>query len=227
MAKTQFTVIITAGGIGKRMVSDLPKQFLKLNDKPILLHTIEKFYDFDPSIQLILTLPSDWKSFWNELLMKHECKISHLIVDGGKERYDSIKNALEFSEGEFIAVHDGVRPLVSNDTIKKCFDAVKQFGQVIPVIPLKESLRKINDELTQAVSRSEYVHVQTPQCFLKESITKAYSLPFHHNITDDASLIEEAGYSIHCVQGNEENIKITTQMDLLFAEALTKLKIQK
>jgi 2-C-methyl-D-erythritol 4-phosphate cytidylyltransferase len=222
MAKPQFTVIITAGGIGKRMGGDLPKQFLALNDKPILLHTLERFYQFDQNIQLILTLPSEWKTFWNELILKHESNIPHDTVDGGKERFDSIKNALEFSKGDFIAVHDGVRPFVSNETIKRCFDAVQQFGQVIPVIPLKESLRQIKNEQTQAAPRSEYVHVQTPQCFIKEAIMKAYSLPFHHKITDDATLLEEAGFQIHCVPGNEENIKITTQIDLQFAQTLIK-----
>ena len=220
MSTPLFSVIITAGGIGKRMGSDLPKQFLEINGKPILLHTLEKFYHFDPSIQLILTLPSEWKSYWKELMIEHQCKIPHLIVEGGKERYNSIKNALEFSQGHFIAVHDGVRPLVSNDTIKRCFDAVKQFGQVVPVIPLKESLRKLIEERTQAVSRSEYVHVQTPQCFSKESLLAAYNLPFHDNITDDATLLEEAGFRIHCVEGNEENIKITSQMDMKIAESL-------
>jgi 2-C-methyl-D-erythritol 4-phosphate cytidylyltransferase len=222
MAKPEFTVIITAGGIGKRMGGDLPKQFLKLNEKPILLHTLERFYHFDKKIQLILTLPNEWKTFWSELILEHECNIPHVIVDGGKERYHSIKNALAYSEGRFIAVHDGVRPLVSNETIKRCFDAVQQFGQVIPVIPLKESLRQLNNEQTKAVPRSAYVHVQTPQCFNKESITKAYNLPFHNNITDDASLLEEAGFQIHCVPGNEENIKITTQIDMQFAQVLMK-----
>jgi 2-C-methyl-D-erythritol 4-phosphate cytidylyltransferase len=220
MANPKFTVIITAGGIGKRMGGDLPKQFLKLKEKPILLHTLEKFHHFDKNIQLILTLPSEWKIFWNELILEHKCNIPHIIVDGGTERYDSIKNALEFSTGEFIAVHDGVRPLVSNDTIQRCFDAVQKFGQVIPVVPLKESLRHSINEQTRAVPRSEFVHVQTPQCFMREAITSAYSLPFHDNITDDASLLEEAGYPIHCVLGNEENIKITTRIDLLLAQSI-------
>jgi 2-C-methyl-D-erythritol 4-phosphate cytidylyltransferase len=221
MAIPRFTVIITAGGIGKRMGENLPKQFLSLNEKPILLHTLEKFYHYDPSIQLILTLPSDWKSYWQELLTTLNSNIPHLIIDGGKERYHSIKNALEHCEGDFVAVHDGVRPLVSHETIKRCFNAVQHFGQVIPVIPLKESLRKIDSEPSHAVARSSYRLVQTPQCFSKEVIVKAYSLPFHDSITDDASLIEEAGYHIHCVDGNEENIKITSQMDLSLARSLT------
>jgi 2-C-methyl-D-erythritol 4-phosphate cytidylyltransferase len=220
MATPRFTVIITAGGIGKRMGDNLPKQFLSLNEKPILLHTLEKFHKYDASIQLILTLPSDWKMYWQELLTTHKITIPHLIIDGGKERYHSIKNALKCCEGDFIAVHDGVRPLVSDDTIKRCFDAVQQFGQVIPVIPLKESIRKLNAAQSQAVPRSSYVLVQTPQCFTKDAIKKAYSLPFHDKITDDASLIEEAGYHIHCVEGNEENIKITSKMDLLLAKGL-------
>ena len=217
---SDFSIIITAGGIGKRMGGDMPKQFIEIAGKPLLIHTLELFYSAYPTAQLILTLPPDWKEFWNDLLDKNSCNIPHEIVDGGQERYHSIKNALSICTGKFIAVHDGVRPLVSKETVKRCFDSVEQYGQVIPVIPLKESLRQIFDDTSRSVNRSNFCLVQTPQCFNKEVITKAYNIPYHSGITDDASLVEEAGYIIHLVEGNEENIKITTKLDLIIAEQL-------
>jgi 2-C-methyl-D-erythritol 4-phosphate cytidylyltransferase len=139
-------------------------------------------------------------------------------VDGGTERYHSIKNALSICKGEFIAVHDGVRPLVNHQTIQNCFDAVREKGQVIPVVSVKESLRMLFDDTSKAVPRASYCLVQTPQVFKAEILKMAYEREFHAAITDDASLVEEAGYPITLVEGNEENIKITTQFDLKIAE---------
>lgn len=215
-----FSVIITAGGIGKRMGGPIPKQFLEIAGKPVLVHTLEKFHSFDPTAQLVLTLPSDWRSYWKELLEKHKCTIVHTIVDGGSERYHSIKNALEVCTGDHIAVHDGVRPLVSLETIEACFSAAMLNGAAIPVVPVKESIRKVKDGGSVAENRSLFRLVQTPQCFGKEVLIKAYCLPYHDGITDDASLVEECGYEIHLVQGNEENIKITSSVDLSIAEML-------
>lgn len=217
-----FSIIITAGGIGKRMGSSLPKQFISIFGRPILMYTLEKFYHFNPKNELILTLPEEWRSFWEALIEEHDFKIPHRVVTGGKERYDSIKYALDFCFNDFIAVHDGVRPMVSEETIKSCFDAVQKLGAVIPVVPLKESLRKLNTENTEAVDRSSFVTVQTPQVFKAEILKKAYEIPYHDKITDDASLVEESGVEIHTVLGNEENIKITSQTDLYFTEVLLK-----
>ena len=217
-----FSVIITAGGIGKRMGSSLPKQFICIFDKPILMYTLERFYHYDPRNQLILTLPESWRTYWEELIEEHDFRIPHRVVSGGEERYDSIKLALKHCNGDYIAVHDGVRPMVNNTTIKACFDAVKKEGAVIPVVPIKESLRKKLENTTEIVNRSDYILVQTPQCFKSQIIKKAYELFFHEGITDDASLIEESGVDIYTVTGNEENIKITTQTDLLLAEVFLK-----
>lgn len=214
------TFIITVGGIGKRMESELPKQFLLLKGKPVLLHTLERFYEADPTAQIFITLPNDWINYWNELLNQYHCQILHEVIPGGIERYDSIKNALEKSTGTIIAVHDGVRPLVSVKTITNCIDSAAKKGSGIPYLPIKESLRKVTLEKSTALIRSEYVSVQTPQCFSAEIIKKAYQLPYHSAITDDASLVEESGYTIHLVEGNEENIKITTPIDLRIAELL-------
>jgi len=204
------------------MGGNLPKQFLLLNDLPMLMHTIQAFHDFDPSAQLILTLPTDWQEYWQELCEKHTFAIQHKLVDGGVERYHSIQNALSFCSGEFIAVHDGVRPLVDTATLENCWNGVQEYGAVIPVINLKESLRFVEGNSSKAVDRSQFRIVQTPQCFKKELLYDAYQKPFHAGITDDASLVEEIGFTIHLVEGNERNMKITTPSDLLVAELLLK-----
>jgi 2-C-methyl-D-erythritol 4-phosphate cytidylyltransferase len=217
---SEFSVVITAGGIGKRMGTAVPKQFLELNGKPVLLHTLEKFHSFDPTAQLLITLPYEWKTYWDDLLIKFNCDIPHQVVDGGEERYHSIKNALKMCSGKYVAIHDGVRPLVNEETLKRCFEAVKTNGQVIPVVPLKESIRKVTEDGSHAEDRSLFRLVQTPQCFLKEVLENAYQKEYHTKITDDAGLVEEAGYKIYLVAGNEENIKITTLLDLEFASML-------
>jgi len=217
-----YTVIITAGGIGKRMNSDLPKQFIEINEKPILMHTMEQMYHFNPKFQIILTLPEAWKLYWEELIVSYDFKIPHRIVDGGKERYHSIKNALVYCYGDHVIVHDGVRPLVGHETLNRCLEALKVNDAVIPVVELKESLRVKVGTGTKSVDRSVYRIVQTPQCFKKELLVNAYSLPFHDGITDDASLVEEAGFNVMTVEGNEENIKITRTIDLKFAELFLK-----
>ncbi len=213
----KFTVIITAGGIGKRMESSLPKQFIPIKDKPILMHTIEKFYHCDPKIQIIITLPIEWKDYWEKLVLETNFKIPHRVINGGKERYHSIKNALKYCLGDFISIHDGVRPLVSHSTLKNCASQIRHHDAIIPVIPLIDSLRKKKENSTKAVDRSDFLLVQTPQCFKAEVIKKAYNQPYHTKITDDASLVEEAGFNITTVEGNPENIKITNQSDLKYA----------
>lgn len=221
-----LSVIITAGGIGKRMGGDLPKQFLVIAGKPILIHTLEKIYSFDSGAQIILTLPEEWKSYWTELLTKFSCTIPHAIADGGNERYHSVKNAINFCTGDYIAIHDGVRPLVNFETFDRLKQAVLQFGAVVPVIPVKESIRIIENANSRSVDRSKFKIVQTPQVFSRDMIEKAYDQEFHQGITDDASLVEQCGYKIHLVYGNDENIKITSPTDLIIAEALLKLPKQ-
>ena len=209
-----FSIIITAGGIGKRMGSSIPKQFIEIAHLPLLMHTINCFYNYDSTCQIIVTLPEDWKAYWEELIEKHEFKVPHLVVDGGIERYDSIKNALSRCTNEIVGVHDGVRPLVNHSTIERCLQLANEKGTAIPTLTLKESLRKINGNKTKSVERKNYLSVQTPQFFTKKIIEKAYEIPFHVAITDDASLVEEAGFTIETTEGNEENIKVTTPFDL-------------
>lgn len=219
---SEFSIIITAGGIGKRMGSTIPKQFIEIGGKPILLRTLEVFHAFEPKAQIIITLPNEWKTYWSDLLKTFNCVIKHEIVDGGDERYHSIKNALKRCNRNYVAVHDGVRPFVSLTTLSRCFDAVKIHHQVVPVIQLKDSLRKRVDSHSIAVNRSEFVHVQTPQCFLTASLEKAYEQAYHEGVTDDATIVEQAGFPIFLVEGNEENFKLTSQLDLILAEELCK-----
>lgn len=218
----KHSIIITAGGIGKRMNSDIPKQFLIVGELPILMHSINTFYEFDESAQLIVTLPSDWWSYWNKLCEKHKFNVPVVLVEGGIERYDSIKNALSRCIGDLIAVHDGVRPFVSQETIKRCFQSAKEKGSGVPILQLKESLRKGSFSENQAQDRKSFFSVQTPQCFQRSILISAYKQHFSKNITDDASLVEQTGHQVQLVEGNEENIKITTPFDLSIAQTIDK-----
>jgi len=216
----KLTVIITAGGIGKRMGSDIPKQFLLLQTKPVLMHTIQQFYDYNDDFEIIVSLPVEYIEFWKDLCFKYNFVIEHSIVEGGRERYHSIKNALKEANGDLVFVHDAVRPLVSKETIRKAEDCATQFGSAIPALPLKDSLRKKAMTDSKHVNRAEFWTVQTPQVFLKNTLENAYKLPFSSEITDDASLIERLGENIYLSEGNEENIKLTTPFDMKVAEFL-------
>ena len=217
--------IIVAGGSGSRMKSDIPKQFLLLNHKPVLMHTIERFYNYDRSINIILVLPISQQHYWKELCIKYDFNIDYQLADGGKERFFSVKNGLEKTDDNcIIAIHDGVRPLVSDQTLANCFETAQLLGNAIPITELVESLRQVKDLENFAVSRSEYRLVQTPQVFKSEIIKEAYDTEFRSEFTDDASIVEASGYSINMVEGNCENIKITNPTDLIVAEALHKCK---
>ncbi|TNE55886.1 MAG: 2-C-methyl-D-erythritol 4-phosphate cytidylyltransferase [Bacteroidetes bacterium] len=214
------TCIITAGGLGKRMGGTLPKQFLMLGERSILHHSLSRFYEYDPEMQLLLTLPESWFDYWKEYCQEHEVQIPHTLVSGGQERYHSIREALALAKGKLIAVHDGVRPLVDQDTIARCFDAAAKKGAAVPVIPLKDSIRRMTDQGSEACKRKDYVLVQTPQVFQADWLQRAYEQDYHEGITDDASLLEEQGYSVELVDGNEQNMKITTEADLQWARVL-------
>ena len=201
------------------MGGSLPKQFLPIQGRPLLFYTIERFYEYDSSIEILLTLPKDWRSYWETLCVEHSFTLPHQVISGGKERYHSIQLALTHSTGKIVGVHDGVRPFIGLETIARCYEKAKLDGSAVPVMLIKESLRKLSDGvLSVSVERSEYRIVQTPQVFERSILVNAYERPFHDSITDDASLVEENGTVIHLVEGNEENIKITTPLDLAFCE---------
>jgi len=217
-------VIIVAGGKGERMNADFPKQFLEIQGKPILMHTLEAFINFDASLQLILVLPAAQIDFWQTLCEAHDFNIPHQIVAGGQTRFHSVKNGLDAVKiPSLVAIHDGVRPLVSKDTISRCFDAAAKFGAAIPTMDSIESIRFVDENGSKSVDRTAYKMVQTPQVFDTELLKKAYEQEFSVLFTDDASVVEAMGATVHLVDGNRENIKITTEFDLIVAERLLEL----
>lgn len=216
------SVIIVAGGSGKRMGSDLPKQFLEVAGKPVLMHTIETFFRYDQAISIVLVLPKSQHEYWNGLVEKYKFSIAHKVAKGGVERFFSVKNGLEYVDSGIVAVHDGVRPLVSLNTIATCFTECEKLQAVVPVIPANESIRKIKDGSSRAVNRRHYFMVQTPQVFDVHLLKEAYNQEYDCAFTDDASVVEKLGCKITTIEGNPENIKITRPMDLKIAEVLLK-----
>ena len=217
-------VIIVAGGSGKRMDNDIPKQFLLLRGRPVLMHTCETFYSFDPALSLIIVLPAEHIATWKSLCKTHSFTIPHQIVEGGPERFFSVRNALRtiHPDESLVAIHDGVRPLVNNQTIQTAFDAALKHGNAIPVIPVIESVREQTPTGNHIIDRSKLQLIQTPQVFKSSLICKAYEQEYSATYTDDASVLEKMGEKIVLTKGNPENIKITRPIDLIIAEALIK-----
>ncbi len=216
-------VVIVAAGKGNRMKSENPKQFIEVNGKPLLMYNIEKFYQYDKKIIIIVVLPDEYIDFWEKLCIKYNFNIKHKIVKGGTTRFQSSLNGLNaISKDGIVAIHDGVRPCVNSDTIKRCFDTTKKHGNAIPCVPINDSLRKVENEKNFPVDRHKYYAIQTPQTFQVDLIKEAYKLPFNKKFTDDAMVLEANGYKINLVEGNIENIKITTKTDLVFIETLLK-----
>ena len=203
------------------MESATPKQFIELKGKPILMHSILAFFRFDEHINIIVVLPENHISTWKTLCEKHDFKVNHEVVEGGEQRFFSVKNGLEpVSDNGVVAIHDGVRPLVSEGTLTRCFEEAEKKGNAIPVVNVHETLREVEAENSHTLPRGNYRLVQTPQCFEVKQIKKAFKQEYQSNFTDDASVAEAFGITINLVEGNRENIKITTPTDLLIAEAL-------
>nr|WP_320039714.1 2-C-methyl-D-erythritol 4-phosphate cytidylyltransferase [uncultured Bacteroides sp.] len=215
-------LIIVAGGKGLRMGGEVPKQFLPVNGKPVLMLTIETFHRFDPEMKIILVLPKEQQVYWNDLCVKYQFRIPYLLADGGDTRFHSVKNGLALADDDdgLIGVHDGVRPFVSQEVIARCFDAANINKAAIPVIDVVETIRKINGEQSETVDRNNYKLVQTPQVFTTSLLKKAYGQEFTPLFTDDASVVEAMGVKVALVEGNRENIKITTPFDMIIAKAL-------
>ena len=209
-------VIIVAGGKGLRMGGDIPKQFLPIHGKPILMHTIERFLEFDPSMQIVLVLPKDQQGYWAELCKQYAFAPALTIADGGMARFHSVKNGLAkvHADVELVGVHDGVRPFVSVEVIQRCYDEARRSGAAIPVIDVFETIRHLTPTGSETVPRSEYKLVQTPQVFQTPLLRQAYEQDFTEFFTDDASVVEALGHQVALVPGNRENIKITTPADL-------------
>lgn len=214
-------VIIVAGGSGKRMGGEVPKQFLLVAGKPILMHTVEAFTRTSSDFKFILVLPEEHFSTWNSLCNEYNFSVPMQMVAGGKERFFSVKNALDYVPNDaLVAVHDGVRPFVSKDTINEAFEIAEKNGSAVPVIDEVDSLRRVSIGASQAVNRAEYKRVQTPQVFQSTILKKAYNQEFSSFFTDDASVVESISEKITLTSGNVENIKLTTPHELLLAEAL-------
>ncbi|MCH5306641.1 MAG: 2-C-methyl-D-erythritol 4-phosphate cytidylyltransferase [Prevotella sp.] len=213
-------VIIVAGGKGLRMGNDIPKQFLPIGGRPVLMRTIERFREYSETLQIILVLPKAQQEYWQTLCREHDFKISYQLADGGETRFHSVQHGLSLipddAEG-VVGVHDGVRPFPSIDVIRRCYESAHTTKAVVPVIPVVETLRHISEGTKPRV---DYRLVQTPQVFDIRLLKAANSQPYDDGFTDDASVVERYGYTITLVEGNRENIKITTPYDLKIAEVL-------
>lgn len=214
--------LIVAGGSGTRMGSDIPKQFLLLRGEPILMHTLRVFQTLPSISEIILVLPESQIEFWNELCKKHRFDIKHTLVKGGDTRFQSVSNGLEkvVDPNSLVAIHDGVRPLVSIEVVESCFKVAELHGCAIPVIKPVESVRLADKTSSYPIDRDKVYLVQTPQVFKTSIIKRCYQTQWQPSFTDDASVAEFSGEKIHLVEGNRENIKITTPQDLSIAEVL-------
>ena len=214
----QKVALIVAGGKGERMNADIPKQFLLLNGTPILMHTLKQFSHFE---KIVLVLPHSQFDYWRELCSTYNFTQKHTLVAGGTTRFYSVKNGLEkIEKNSVIAIHDGVRPLISTSLIDSLVAETGIGIGVIPIIPVKDSIRKVERENSAHVDRSNLFKVQTPQCFLSADIQKAYTQDFTGTFTDDASVFEANGGKINTLLGEENNLKITTEEDLKIASIL-------
>lgn len=214
--------IIVAGGTGTRMTGAvLPKQFIEIAGKPVIVHTIDAFLKADPEIKIIIPLPSKWAEHWQKIKAKYFLHNDIIIAEGGETRFHSVKNSLPFtSVGSIVAVHDAVRPVLKTAFIQRAIHVAETDKTAIPVIPVFDSLRKKVNEKTISVNRSEFMIIQTPQCFQQEILIKSYKQEYQESFTDDATVVEAAGYALSFFEGNKFNIKITTHDDITLAECI-------
>ena len=216
-------VIIVAGGKGLRMGSDIPKQFLPVGGKPVLMRTLERFREYSPTLKIILVLPKAQQDYWRQLCADYHFNVEYQLADGGETRFHSVQHGLALIPDEaegVVGVHDGVRPFPSIDVIRRCYDTAREKKAVIPVIPVVETLRHLQGKSSITVPRDDYRLVQTPQCFDIQLLKAANRQPYNDGFTDDASVVENFGHAITLVEGNRENIKITTPYDLKIAKVL-------
>ncbi|MBC6368119.1 2-C-methyl-D-erythritol 4-phosphate cytidylyltransferase [Algoriphagus sp. AK58] len=215
--------ILVAGGRGTRMGAQISKQYLPIGGRPVLMHTLEAFFQADPNIQLVLVLPKDDFGFWRNLCEEYRFDLKHQVVAGGESRFQSVRNGLQaitFDKG-LVAIHDGVRPFVNQEVIRESFAQAERTGSAIAVVTLKDSLREVTEEgLSFFRERHRYRLVQTPQTFQLEKIKKAFQTPERTEFTDDATVYEFQGWQVTLIDGNPENIKLTTPEDLNYAEYL-------
>jgi 2-C-methyl-D-erythritol 4-phosphate cytidylyltransferase len=221
-------VIVLAGGKGLRMGTDIPKQFLLLREKPVLMHSLEAFYNYDPYVRIILVLSEEQREYWKLLCEKYQFAIEHQIVSGGDTRFQSVKNGLQLvEEDSLVAIHDGVRPLVTTELISNAFDTAEKGKSAYPVVPVSDTLRRLlPNGKNRLVDRSKFCLVQTPQVFFSKMIIRAYQTDYYPEFTDDVSVVEKRKCcKAIMIEGSRENIKITTPVDLAIAEAILKCRM--
>ncbi|SEN83742.1 2-C-methyl-D-erythritol 4-phosphate cytidylyltransferase [Mucilaginibacter gossypiicola] len=228
ISKNKNYVIIVAGGSGSRMQSTVPKQFLLLNRKPVLMHTIAAFERSEAKPNIILVLPLAYHSYWQQLIREHAFTIPHQLVTGGETRFHSVKNGLDLiTDNEaLVAVHDAVRPLISPDIIDEAYQYAAEYGTAVVAVKSRDSIRQVKDGRSVSLIRDEIYLVQTPQTFKASLLRKAYEQPFDTKFTDDASVVEQYGAEIKLTEGNHSNIKITFPEDIAIAELLLSKKPQ-
>ena len=215
--------ILVGGGSGSRMQQDIPKQFLLLDGKPVLMHTLEAFYHSEPRPEIVVVLNVDFHEYWEKLCKTHQFSIPHTLVKAGKERFFSVKNGLKLVKGKaLVAIHDAVRPIIKKDKIEHAFSYAEVHGNAVLAIPSKDSVRLSDTKENKAVARELVYLIQTPQIFTSTMLKKAYLQEFRTSFTDDASVVEHAGVAIHLVEGDPKNIKITYPEDLALAEVFLK-----
>lgn len=227
MNKKEYALIV-AGGKGSRIKGTVPKQFIELNGMPVLMHTLLTFYSYSESLSVILVLPEDDFPYWNELCIKHNFNKPLVLQKGGDTRFQSVRNGLaKIASDGLVAIHDGVRPLVSESIIRASFQLAAKQQTAVAAVPLKDSIREVNANSSIALDRSAFRLIQTPQTFDVNLIRKAYEINEDSQLTDDASVAEKAGHTISLFEGSYDNIKITTAEDLIFAETLLALRNKK
>lgn len=213
--------VVVAAGSGTRMGGAVPKQFMLLNGKPLLLHTVQVFLKAYSDVQVIVVLPENYKSEGGEILLRATDPSRIEVVTGGATRFHSVQNALKkIKEPSVVFVHDGVRCLVSENLIRRCYETAVEKGNAIPVVTVTDSIRMVEGNATQALDRSKLLAVQTPQTFMSNIILSAFEQPYNEAFTDEATVAEAAGHEIFMTEGEKENIKITVPADLLIAEHL-------
>jgi 2-C-methyl-D-erythritol 4-phosphate cytidylyltransferase len=220
IAMSEKYAIITAGGLGTRMGTPVPKQFLELNGLPVIMHSMQAFAKYSNTIRIILVLPAEWDDGWSMLCEKYDFQLKHAVCYGGKTRFQSVKNGLKHVKTDgLVAIHDAVRPLLETSLIETCYEAAQQMGNAIPAIPLVDSIRELRGGESRPVDRDHFRLIQTPQVFDAALIRKAYDQAYRASFTDDATVLESIGVAIHLVEGNRKNIKITSPEDLIVAKA--------
>lgn len=215
--------VIVAAGSGMRMGAPIPKQFLEVGGAPILMHTLNRFVAFDAAIRLVVVLHPDYVEFWRSLCEKHDYRVPHTIVAGGSERFFSVQKAIQSlaeTEDAIVGIHDAVRPMVSVATLKRCYETAQSTGSAVPCILVNDSMRMVDANGNRSIDRSSLRIIQTPQCFSLSLLRRAFTQDYRLAFTDDASVVEALGESIELVEGNRENIKVTTPEDMHWLNVL-------